>query len=577
MQTKSELAQSAIDRDIASKDLAAITDSTTKRRLLPLLLLTTMVCAILLLDAVLPLAGFWFHTALLTQFGQWPLLPTHLLFPGWTVSSSLNSFKPAPPPVALSWLEVPLLLSAFFIVFITYVFALRRLPQLIKPLRFIFCSTLLLGALYMLIPVVTSPDIFSYISYARMGVIYHLNPLTTLPTAITTDPVYIHLYWNNQPSAYGPTWVAISSSLQWITLLFGTQALLPMVLGLRIFGLLSHLCSTLLIWSIAGRLQRVPGPLSERKRVLATLAFAWNPFLLFEACVNAHNDASLLLLILLATWFLLPGKQSINGHLMAMFMLALATCLKLNVVVLLPFFFIFIWKQEAARANAPGRSPLLRTLLSGLIYAGAIMLLYAPFWQHGEILRVFQTNPATSRAINSLPEFFSRLYNSVAGAFGYSLVPRDGSAAENVAHTLSIAMFVLLYGALCWQAMARAHSMSTLPGLFRWLALAWLLYCLIGTPWFWPWYTVTLFGLYALVAATVEDDVVFFGNIRLPLAVYLLAFSMLSLYSFYAWGPHSSFIPGLPGFQWAYLRGLWVWVIPLLALRWSLHPKHRIE
>ncbi len=581
MQTKSELAQSGIDRDIASKDLAAISDSTTKRRLLPFLLLTTMVCAILLLDAVLPLAGFWFHTALLTQFGQWSLLPTHLLFPGWTVSSSLNSFKPAPPPVALSWLEVPLLLSAFFIVFITYVFALRRLPQHIKSLRFILYSTLLLGALYMLIPVVTSPDIFSYISYARIGVIYHLNPLTTLPTAITTDPVYIHLYWNNQPSAYGPTWVAISSSLQWITLLFGTQALLPMVLGLRFFGLLSHLCSTLLIWSIAGRLQRAPGPVSERKRVLATLAFAWNPLLLFEACVNAHNDAALLLLILLATWFLLPGKQSINGHLIAMFMLALATCLKLNVVVLLPFFFIFIWKQEAGKANAPGRAPLLRTLLSGLIYAGAIMLLYAPFWQHGEILRVFQTNPTTSRAINTLPEFFSRLYNSVVGAFGYPLALQDGSAAENVAHTLSIAIFVLLYGVLCWQAMARAHSMSTLPSLFRWLALAWLLYCLIGTPWFWPWYTVTLFGLYALVAATAEDDVVFYGNIRLPLAIYLLAFSMLSLYCFYAWGPHASFIPGLPGFQWAYLRGLWAWVIPLFAIRWSLYPmikqRHRIE
>ena len=98
MQTKSELAQSAIDQDIASKDLAAITDSTTKRRLLLFLLLTTMAGAILLLDAVLPLAGFWFHTALLTQFGQWPLLPTHLLFPDWTVSSSLTSFKPAPPP-----------------------------------------------------------------------------------------------------------------------------------------------------------------------------------------------------------------------------------------------------------------------------------------------------------------------------------------------------------------------------------------------------------------------------------------------------------------------------------------------
>ncbi|HEY6408101.1 MAG TPA: hypothetical protein VIY29_11600, partial [Ktedonobacteraceae bacterium] len=186
------------------------------------------------------------------------------------------------------------------------------------------------------------------------------------------------------------------------------------------------------------------------------------------------------------------------------------------------------------------------------------------------ILRVFQTNPTTSRAINSLPEFLSHLYNSMMSALGYPLAPQDGSIAENVAHTVSTGLFVLFYGIFCWQAMVRANSMKTLPSLFRWLALAWLFYCLIGTPWFWPWYTVTLFGLYALVEATAEHDLVLFGKIRLPLAAHLLAFSMLSLYCFYAWGPHSSFIPGLPGFQWAYLRGLWAWVIPLLALLWSL-------
>jgi len=387
--------------------------------------------------------------------------------------------------------------------------------------------------------------------------------------------VYVHLYWNNQPSAYGPSWVAITSLLQWITLLFGKQSLLPMVIALRNFGLISHLCSTLLIWSIAGQMQRLQGRVSQQKRILATLAFAWNPLLLFEACVNAHNDAVLLLFILLATWFLLPGKHKTTGYLAAMLMLALATCLKLNAVLLLPFFLIFIWKQETPETNTPGGSPLARTLVAALTYAGTIILLYTPFWQHGEILRVFQMNPTTSRAINTLPEFFSHLYNSIAGALGYPLAPLNSSVAENVAHSLSIGIFAILYGALCWQAMVRVHTMTTLPSLVRWLALAWLLYCCIGTPWFWPWYVVTLFGLYALAEATGEDDIVLFGFLRLPFAAYLLTFSMLSMYCFYAWGPHDSFIPGLPGFQWAYLRGLWVWAIPLLAIRRPLYPIFR--
>ncbi|HCJ34318.1 MAG TPA: hypothetical protein DHV65_08470, partial [Ktedonobacter sp.] len=49
----------------------------------------------------------------------------------------------------------------------------------------------------------------------------------------------------------------------------------------------------------------------------------------------------------------------------------------------------------------------------------------------------------------------------------------------------------------------------------------------------------------------------------------------LSIYCFYAWAPQNSFIPGLPGFQWTDLRGLWAWVIPLLALRWPLAPMPR--
>src|SRR5205085_1034877 len=185
------------------------------------------------------------------------------------------------------------------------------------------------------------------IAYARMGVIYHLNPLTTLPTAIRNDPVYVHLYWNDQPSAYGPTWIAITSGLQWLALIFGAQSLLPMVIALRLFGLVTHLCSTLLIWLIIGHLQRLQGLESASKRILATLAFAWNPLLLFEACVNAHNDAALLLLVLVAIWFLLPRKQTTTGSLRsyipAIVMLDLATCLKLNIALLVPFVLIFLW------------------------------------------------------------------------------------------------------------------------------------------------------------------------------------------------------------------------------------------
>ena len=554
---------------------------TSRSRTMPILFLTLgMMGAVLFLDAVLPLGGFWFHTALLSTIGSWSLLPTHILFPGWAITTSITNPNATAPAPLLGWQQMPFLISAFLLVFLVYLVALRFLPRYYVTYRAIFISTLVIGCIYLLYPVVTSPDIFSYIGYARMGVIYHLNPLTTLPTAISSDPVYPQLYWNNQPSAYGPTWAGITSLLQWLTLVFGTQSLLPMMLALRLLGLATHLCSTLLIWHIIGRVQLMQGPLSietERKRWLATFAFAWNPLLLFEASVNAHNDAQVLLLLLLALWFLLPtslpgvdgdsGGRRRASPLRGVGVLALAACLKLNIVVLLPFVLLYLWKQ--------GRRPLLTVTTATLLFGGIIVVLYAPFWQNGAILNILHTNPTTSRDINTLPEFLFRLYNSIITDLGFPRPPLDGSVAENVSHTLNIGLFVLLYVLLLWQALRSAQALRTFPSLLCWLALAWLLYCASGTPWFWPWYTVTFFGLYALVEATYQGEVPLLDVKHLSLAVALLAFSMLSIYCFYAWAPHDTYIPGLPDFQWAYLRGVWAWLIPLLALcwNWNLHPR----
>src|SRR5579859_4600149 len=71
-----------------------------------------------------------------------------------------------------------------------------------------------------------------------------------------------------------------------------------------------HLISTRLVWLISGQWQQLNGQpaLATRKRIRATLAFAWNPLLLLEACVNAHNDAMLVVFVLLMIWDLAKDK-----------------------------------------------------------------------------------------------------------------------------------------------------------------------------------------------------------------------------------------------------------------------------
>ncbi len=528
-------------------------------RFLPFVHLLMMGAAFLLVDAILPLQGIMSFDALLSHTSSVFLLPTHILFPGQTITLLVPTIHSATPTIITSWMETACLLSAFLLLFLVFLLALYYLPKLISR-RFLFTSTLFLGILCIFIPVVTSSDIFSYMAYARIGVIYHLNPLTTWPVAIHTDPVSSYIYWDKQPSAYGPAWASITCFFQWLLGFSGSSDPLRMVLVLRLFGLSMHLCSTLLIWSISGHLQRLTAFMSPQQRMRATLAFAWNPLLLFEACVNAHVDATLLFLILLAIWFLVRRTpRNIYSYLLAAVMFAVATCVKINIVLLVPGLLLFLYMQRPRKI-----SHVLVTLAT---YVSIIVMLYIPYWQGTATLSVFLINPAATRDMNSIATFTSRLYQSIMDGNAYSFSLAMPTPAETITHTLSIGIFVLVYAILCWQAIRNPNHINTIPKFISWMALVWLLYCAIGSPWFYPWYLVTFFGLFALIEATSKRDQWLFYFLHLPLATRILTFSMLCQYCFFTWGALHTVIPLLPGFLWNYLCGLWIWILPLLALR----------
>lgn len=518
--------------------------------------LFTMECAIIFIGIILPLSGLFFYQAFPgTQLSRWLLLPTYLLFPGKAMISPVHDPNAPPASLSIDGQETMLLLVGFIALFTLYLLAIHTLPRYISH-RYLLLSTLILGVTYAFIPVITSQDLFSYIGYAHIGVIYHLNPLTTPPTAIHTDPVYPYIFWVHQPSAYGPLWVIITSALQWLSLLFGSNHILSMVLLLRVFGLATHLGSTLLIWHIGDSLQRWNEVISPHARLAATLAFAWNPLLLFEACVNAHNDTAILFLILLALWFLqLQARETQQLYLLAVASLALAACIKISFLLLAPGILLFLWSQQPRRINS--------IVFATLAYAGILLLLYVPFWQHGNILQLFQINPGTTRDINSLYDFLIRLYASIRGKSIPFVSSDTGSPTEITTHRIGTVIFIIVYGVICLLPLL-TRGIKTLPALIRWMALVWFLYCLIGSPWFWPWYIVTFFGLAALLIATSSDATL--GLVRLPIALQLLTFSMLSVYCFFTWWPHIILIPHLPYFQLSYIRGLWVWGVLALAI-----------
>ncbi|HEV7237462.1 MAG TPA: hypothetical protein VGN15_14835 [Ktedonobacteraceae bacterium] len=581
-------------------------DETPTRSFSVAIMLIAMVAAICFLDAALSLRDLWFHDALLTQMGAWPVLPALLLFPRRALLPHLPfQYATAAPGLLDGWFAVSMAFAAFLAVFVVYLLALRRLPGAIS-WRFIWRSTLLIGCLYMLIPVVTSPDLFSYIAYARMGVLHNLNPLTTIPTAIRSDPIYNYVFWVDQPSAYGPTWAILTSILQWALAIFRNTYIMPMVIALRVTGLVMHLISTRLVWLISGQMQQINGQpvLATRKRIGATLAFAWNPLLLFEACVNAHNDAMLLVFVLLMIWVLAKDKirkmpadgraQDLDGsHIESKFdfltrplkkaieripldmrtpiaaacLLALGTCLKVNIVLFLPALLCYIWMQADAKRRVKQAGATVAS------YIAIVVLFYAPFWQGGAIFNVFRVNPATYRTINTFADFMAHAYNTIAGLFGNESGVPVGSPAEHFMHTFSTGIFVLLFLVMLWRMVRAPWQLRSLRGLIYWMAVAWIVYCAIGSPWFWPWYLVTFFGLFALLEASDEEmrtppeiqQQIFPWRLwfmRTPWTARLLVIAMLTLYCLIT-GPSRAFVHGLPGFQWSDFAGAWSWVLPL--------------
>jgi hypothetical protein len=566
-----------------------------------------MVCAVFLLDAVLPLRPLWFHEALLTQLGIWSVLPALWLFPGHRIIPPVQYPRSTGvPTIGAGWEALLLLAGVFFLVFALYLCALRYLPTRISR-RFLLGSTLLLGIIYLLIPVVTSTDLFSYIAYARAGVVYHLNPLTVTPMAIQNDVVFRYIGWVDQPSAYGPTWIALTCLLQWLLdHCYLRNSVLAMVLALRCLGLAAHMGSVLLIWSLSGILQRRRGQCSLRRRMLATLAFAWNPLLLLEACTNAHCDTVLLFLLLfllrtlvytrestgrLPAWLIgMPGGTVLGRSVLSLlpaFLLALGVCLKINLLLLAPGLLLYQWRQERGQSMRVRVFHVAAALATCL---GVVVVCYAPFWQGGAVLRVFQVNPAVYRTINSLPNSLSHLYNGLVAWLGFPLGAQIGSPAEHKAHALSLALFALLYAALCWRAWRTSGLLGNLYGLVYWMALVWLCYSACGSPWYWPWYLTTFFGLYALLESAPHVHgwypwktagrwswlAIWRRPVQLlerfafyPATVRVLTLSMLTLYCFTTWAAQHSFLPVLPGFLWSSLSGAWIWLLPLCVFRQS--------
>ncbi len=182
---------------------------------------------------------------------------------------------------------------------------------------------ILVGVLFLSFPAFSN-DIFNYIATARVTYLYRENPYIVMPIDIPNEPMLHFLQAANKTALYGPTWILVTYLPHILGLgnLLGTMYLFKLVAVGFYFLLVG------LIWKIT-------------KRISAVVCFAFNPLVIIDTLVDAHNDVVMMSLAL-AAFYMLRRKQ----YAWSVTLLLASIFVKGATLFLVPVFLYAWWMQK---------------------------------------------------------------------------------------------------------------------------------------------------------------------------------------------------------------------------------------
>jgi hypothetical protein len=357
-----------------------------------------------------------------------------------------------------------------------------------------------MGVTLALLPSLPSDDIFSYILYGRISALHHANPLVATPADFPRDPFLSLVYWQTTRSVYGPVWLGLSDVVARLAEALG-GGLAVYVALFKLVGLLAHLANVGLVWAILGRL-------APRRQLAGALFYGWSPLCLLEFCASAHNDAVMLLFLLLGVYAITRGWE-VAG--LALVGLSIAT--KITPVALLPLYGGYVaWRARAA--GEPWRRVAWALAWRAGVVALTVVIVTAPLWAGPKTLGALLFSPPAEQLDNSLLESVSWPLRWLAqGALGLS-VDQARTTVETALKALALLVFVALW---LWE-FRRTRTLEGTLAAWSW-ALLW--YALVASGWFWPWYVTWVVALAAVAP---------WG--RLQVAAGLMAGGVVTLYGF---------------------------------------------
>ena len=297
---------------------------------------------------------------------------------------------------------------------------------------------------------ILSNDIFKYVFDGRIMAVYGDNPFLRVPAEYPDDRFYDLVYWKAVVNAHGPIWRVLEAASAQV----GGERCVNAVLAMKLWPALAYLATT-------GVLFLLLRTVSPERALVGTLAYAWCPLVLLEALQNGHNDVVAALPVLLAVWAACSDRWRLAAVLVAVGFLV-----KPLAAVAGPVLLIAAWRAGPAAR----RQIVVGGVLAGLV----VVLAYAPFFgglstfQGLERGSIFSASPAELTVIG------------LEGA-GWPL-DRAMAAARAVWGGAFVGLsLVVLWG--LWRGRLVLSSA---------LAAVLLVYLLVGSQWFNPWYLLWL-------------------------------------------------------------------------------------
>lgn len=253
-------------------------------------------------------------------------------------------------------LNALLFFGIFSLLFLVYIFILKKHRKIFKNKKHIFTAIVIASLLFMIIIPYTSSDVYSYIANGWSAAHYKENPYYVSIGQIAdemgfSDKMFnkVATCWRYETVVYGPLWTIICTILS--SLSFGN-----IDAALYIFkfaNLLVHVINCVLIYKIT-------------KKNIFVLLYGLNPFILFEALANAHNDIFIILFILLAIYFAVKKKNIF----MAVAFIAMATAVKYLAILILPFIVLYHVRNKDVKTR------LKCCIICGIEYIAIVAIFY---------------------------------------------------------------------------------------------------------------------------------------------------------------------------------------------------------